>query len=88
MLQEAADLEGLGSGEEGGEVGLTDPHLAGVDEGEEGGEVAAREPGQVETEGTGGELGQDGSQFMTLRGAYVSCICSFEKSSIVHEPKL
>ena len=61
-------LEVLGGGEEGGEVGLAEPHLPAVDEGEDGGEVVARDPGQVETEGAGRELGQDAPQFLALRG--------------------
>ena len=43
-------------------------HLPGVDEGEEGGEVPAGHLGQVEAEGAGGELGQDGPQLLTARG--------------------
>ena len=43
-------------------------HLPGVDEGEEGGEAPASQPTEVEAEGTGGELGQDGGQLLTPRG--------------------
>ena len=62
------DLERLGSREECWDILLTETDLTTVDEGEEGGEVAAIKSSQVETELTGGELGQDGAQCLAVRG--------------------
>ena len=47
---------------------MLDVYAVGSWRGEDGGEVVARDPGQVETEGAGWELGQDAPQFLALRG--------------------
>ena len=67
-FERCPDLERLGSREECWDILLTEADLTTVDEGEEGGEVAAIKSSQVETELTGGELGQDGAQCLAVRG--------------------